>query len=112
MPKSDVKIETDPKASKPAISSVHADDESVLQRLVTQVQAAQEQLAPGYRLCPITFEKDDDENFHMDMIAGLANMRARNYGVQEVDKLKAKLIAGARRAVGLHCAALWGCIVL
>ena len=30
----------------------------------------------------------------MDAIAGLANMRARNYAVPEVDKLKAKLIAG------------------
>ena len=30
----------------------------------------------------------------MEMIAGLANMRARNYAIQEVDKLKAKLIAG------------------
>jgi len=40
------------------------------------------------------FEKDDDGNFHMDLIAGLANMRARNYSVPEVDKLKAKLIAG------------------
>ena len=30
----------------------------------------------------------------MELIAGLANMRARNYSVTEVDKLKAKLIAG------------------
>lgn len=30
----------------------------------------------------------------MDLIAGLANMRARNYAIPEVDKLKAKLIAG------------------
>lgn len=30
----------------------------------------------------------------MDFILGLANMRARNYSLQEVDKLKAKLIAG------------------
>ena len=30
----------------------------------------------------------------MDFIAGVANMRARNYGIGEVDKLKAKLIAG------------------
>lgn len=42
----------------------------------------------------ITFEKDNDENFHMDVVAGLANMRARNYSIPEVDKLKAKLIAG------------------
>ena len=30
----------------------------------------------------------------MDFIAGLANMRARNYSIPEVDRLKAKLIAG------------------
>jgi Ubiquitin-activating enzyme active site len=30
----------------------------------------------------------------MALIAGLANMRARNYSIPEVDKLKAKLIAG------------------
>lgn len=42
----------------------------------------------------IQFEKDHDDNFHMDLITGLANMRARNYSVPEVDKLKAKLIAG------------------
>lgn len=42
----------------------------------------------------MVFEKDDDANFHMEFIAGLANMRARNYQIPEVDKLKAKLIAG------------------
>lgn len=42
----------------------------------------------------MVFEKDVDTNFHMDFIAGLANMRARNYKIPEVDKLKAKLIAG------------------
>lgn len=57
-------------------------------------QAAQQKLDPSFRLSPISFEKDDDTNFHMDLIAGLANMRARNYSIPEVDKLKAKLIAG------------------
>ena len=42
----------------------------------------------------MVFEKDVDTNFHMDFIAGLANMRACNYKIAEVDKLKAKLIAG------------------
>ena len=36
----------------------------------------------------------DDTNYHMDLIAGLANMRARNYRIPEVDKLKSKFIAG------------------
>ena len=43
---------------------------------------------------PVVFEKDDDTNYHMDLITALANMRARNYSIPEVDKLKAKLIAG------------------
>ena len=30
----------------------------------------------------------------MDLIASLANLRARNYSIGEVDKLKAKCIAG------------------
>jgi ubiquitin-activating enzyme E1 len=38
--------------------------------------------------------QDDDTNYHMDLIVGLANMRERNYSILEVDKLKAKFIAG------------------
>ncbi len=57
-------------------------------------QEAAKKLPSGYRLNPVTFEKDDDTNYHMDLIASLANMRARNYSIPEVDKLKAKLIAG------------------
>jgi len=62
--------------------------------LLLKVQEAQKKLPAGFRLNPISFEKDDDSNYHMDLIAGLANMRARNYQIPEVDKLKAKLIAG------------------
>lgn len=58
------------------------------------MQDVRKSLPAGYRLSPVIFEKDDDSNHHMEMITGLANMRARNYHIVEVDKLKAKLIAG------------------
>lgn len=62
-----------------------------LQRVL---QAAAKKLPTGYSMDAVVFEKDDDTNFHMDLITALANMRARNYSIPEVDKLKAKLIAG------------------
>jgi ubiquitin-activating enzyme E1 len=80
------------------------------------LQEAQRTLPAGFKLTPIAFEKDDDTNFHMDLIAGLANMRARNYCIAEVDKLKAKLIAGkiipaiataTAMATGAHAAAIF-----
>nr|GEW87976.1 ubiquitin-activating enzyme E1 1-like [Tanacetum cinerariifolium] len=42
----------------------------------------------------INMKKDDDTNYHMDFIAGLANMRAKNYSIPDVDKLRAKFIVG------------------
>nr|XP_043607335.1 ubiquitin-activating enzyme E1 1-like isoform X2 [Erigeron canadensis] len=73
-------------------------------------------LPSGYTMMPIAFEKDDDTNYHMDFIAGLANLRARNYSIPEVDKLKAKIIAGniipsiatsTTMATGLVCLELY-----
>jgi ubiquitin-activating enzyme E1 len=40
------------------------------------------------------FEKDDDSNFHIDFIAAVANLRARNYTIEEVSRHKVKMIAG------------------
>lgn len=91
-PQKGVQIETDPKATKAV--TIAQDDESVIEALITKLEAARLVTPAGFKLNPVQFEKDDDTNFHMDFIAGLANMRARNYNIEEVDKLKAKLIAG------------------
>jgi ubiquitin-activating enzyme E1 len=95
-PRDGVKIETDPKATKAADggASSGGDDDSLIDAALAKLEAARAALGEGYRVHPVTFEKDDDTNVHMDAIAGLANMRARAYDIPEVDKLQAKLIAG------------------
>ncbi|ONK61827.1 uncharacterized protein A4U43_C08F34000 [Asparagus officinalis] len=91
-PKKGVKIVTDEKAT--SLSTASVDDAAVINDLIVKLQGCAQKLPSGFRMNPILFEKDDDTNYHMDFIAGLANMRARNYSIPEVDKLKAKLIAG------------------
>ncbi|EMS58574.1 Ubiquitin-activating enzyme E1 3 [Triticum urartu] len=113
-PKQGVNIVTDEKASN--LSSTSVDDVAVIEDLLAKLQEYAKMLPPGFQMKPIQFEKDDDTNFHMDLISGLANMRARNYSIPEVDKLKAKFIAGriipaiatsTAMATGLVCLALY-----
>lgn len=92
-PKAGVRIETDPKAQS-ATPMSGGDDGAAIEGLAQSLTAAVAGLPPKFALAPIAFEKDDDTNYHMQFIAGFANMRARNYDIGEVDKLQAKLIAG------------------
>jgi ubiquitin-activating enzyme E1 len=64
--------------------------EQILSRLLDQRQ----QVVKAMRFEPISFEKDDDTNFHMEFVSSLANLRARSYQIEEVDKFKAKITAG------------------
>ncbi|GMN23622.1 hypothetical protein TIFTF001_000189 [Ficus carica] len=114
-PKEGVKIETDEKATNVS-SAASLDDSLIINDLISKLEHSRASLAPGFKMKPIQFEKDDDTNYHMDMIAGLANMRARNYSIPEVDKLKAKFIAGriipaiatsTAMATGLVCLELY-----
>ncbi|VAH41777.1 unnamed protein product [Triticum turgidum subsp. durum] len=106
--------DTNEKASN--LSSTSVDDVAVIEDLLAKLQEYAKGLPPGFQMKPIQFEKDDDSNFHMDLISGLANMRARNYSIPEVDKLKAKFIAGriipaiatsTAMATGLVCLELY-----
>ena len=49
---------------------------------------------PNIRITPLQFEKDDDNNLHMDFIVAASNLRAANYKIPPADRHKSKLIAG------------------
>ncbi|EOY34575.1 Ubiquitin-activating enzyme 1 isoform 1 [Theobroma cacao] len=113
-PKEGVKINTDEKDT--SLSTASVNDEAMINELFYKLELCKNNLPSGFRLKPIQFEKDDDTNYHMDLIAALANMRARNYSIPEVDKLKAKFIAGriipaiatsTAMATGLVCLELY-----
>jgi len=48
----------------------------------------------GVKVNVVDFEKDDDSNHHIDWVAACANLRARNYEINEGTRHKIKMIAG------------------
>ena len=46
------------------------------------------------KINPEEFEKDHDENGHIDFINAQANLRAKNYNITECDRPTTKIIAG------------------
>jgi len=90
-PKDGVKIQADPDE---AIDHSSEAPEKQIELILGELPAADSLKAEGLTISVNEFEKDDDTNFHMDFIASLANLRARSYGISEIDKLQAKLKAG------------------
>jgi ubiquitin-activating enzyme E1 len=84
VPKSGVKIETGEK-KEGAPEAPPAEDLSVLEMakaLLGKLPAPSS--LGGLKVTSLEFEKDDDTNFHMDFISSFANLRARNYSIEEV----------------------------
>uniref|UniRef100_A0A672K5D6 E1 ubiquitin-activating enzyme n=1 Tax=Sinocyclocheilus grahami TaxID=75366 RepID=A0A672K5D6_SINGR len=46
------------------------------------------------RMTPLFFEKDDDTNGHMDLVASASALRAQMYAIEAADRLQTKRIAG------------------
>jgi ubiquitin-activating enzyme E1 len=69
-------------------------DEIVCQELTSKLVIRKPLEKSAQRLTNFEFEKDDDNNHHIDFISAVANLRARNYVIEEVERYKVKLIAG------------------
>jgi len=89
-PREGVAIQADPDEAVAANTSAAENVPDILAAL----PSAESLQASGFTITPEVFEKDDDSNFHMAFIHSLANLRARSYGIPEIDFLHAKLKAG------------------
>eukprot|EP00736_Rhodelphis_marinus_P003571 Rmarinus@m.19049 len=91
-PQSNVNIPADEKEAAESSRNPSHDDEARLAEALASVLPPE--AVRALHVLPQEFEKDDDTNFHIDFICAAANMRARNYGIGEVDRFHAKIKAG------------------
>lgn len=68
---------------------------------------------PDFTITPLEFEKDDDNNLHMDFIVAASNLRASNYNIPLADRHQSKLIAGKiMPAIATTTSLVAGCVGL
>jgi ubiquitin-activating enzyme E1 len=81
---------TQPKEEEP---EEEEDDEVVLKQTVDALNV----IAKDFKadsIQPINFDKDDYNNFHMDLIHSGANIRARCYRIEESTEIESKMWVG------------------
>lgn len=80
-------------AEQPAGVADESED-SLVKALEAQAQDKTFLAKLAARVSPQEFEKDDDTNHHIALIASAANLRASNFTIPTVDEFRVKLIAG------------------
>ena len=86
--------EEEKKSNQPSAKKKGNSDEKALEQkkeLITEVKDFE---LDNEDISPAEFEKDDSTNHHIDFIHAAANLRARNYRLEECDKFRSKMIAG------------------
>jgi len=56
-------------------------DEDLIQEHLKYLKSIK--LKKGLKINSVEFEKDDDTNHHIDFVTACANLRARNYKIEE-----------------------------
>lgn len=85
-------IETDESAEKPDANSDVEDIHLVERRF--QIASQKLNGKEPFELQKVEFEKDDDNNGHIDYIYAASCLRAMMYGIETVERLEVKRIAG------------------
>jgi ubiquitin-activating enzyme E1 len=91
-PKSNLKIAANDAEAKEMASEVNSDHDVQVQTVIKQLPAASTVQDCGMN--PAEFDKDNDENFHIDFVAACSNLRARCYRIAEETRHQTKFIAG------------------
>lgn len=112
-PKQGVKIHTNDAEAQNAMNNSNYEGENI-DDLINKIKKIAD--LSNSKLNPVEFEKDDDNNLHMDFIVACSNLRAENYDITTADRHKSKLIAGriipaiattTSLIVGLDCIELY-----
>uniref|UniRef100_A0A8D0EJI1 Ubiquitin like modifier activating enzyme 6 n=1 Tax=Strix occidentalis caurina TaxID=311401 RepID=A0A8D0EJI1_STROC len=87
-------VQTDETARKPDHIPVSSEDERNAIFQLEKSILSNEALENDLQMKPISFEKDDDSNGHIDFITAASNLRAKMYNIEPADRFKTKRIAG------------------
>ncbi|XP_025940181.1 ubiquitin-like modifier-activating enzyme 6 isoform X2 [Apteryx rowi] len=87
-------VQTDETARKPDHIPVSSEDERNAIFQLEKSILSNEALESDLQMKPISFEKDDDSNGHIDFITAASNLRAKMYNIEPADRFKTKRIAG------------------
>jgi ubiquitin-activating enzyme E1 len=88
-----VKLEGEEEKKNEEPEPATEEDGAIIEKLTEEIAG----LAASFKAEDFTaaeFEKDDDNNFHIDFINATANLRASNYQIKNCDRNKTKMIAG------------------
>jgi ubiquitin-activating enzyme E1 len=68
--------------------------ENEMEKIIKELDKVKREEFDFNKINPEEFEKDHDENGHIDFIHAGTNLRARNYTIEECDRNKTKQVAG------------------